>query len=657
MRRLALLLAALLVLLAPFGEGGRRPDVLAALHLLALSLGLLAALDLVGSADPVRLRGRGNGVLILGVVAFAWSCVAALAASYRYAAMLGVMDRLATVMVFVAGAILFRDEPALAKVRSFVVAATTLQAAIALGGAIASDTAGAARVFLNRSQLGAYLALGLCVAGAAAIGAARRGERRAAATWSAAAILHVAAILPLQSRGALLALLAGGAALLAAAWSGLPRRARLGLVAGGAAVLLCGAALVARRFRDSDDPDRFTRVSIWRASLLMSAERPLAGWGPGQFAHEAPRHNFPLERSPVRYARQFSGAHSLPLTLLAEEGWPGLALLALVVAALLRLLFRPGPAAPPRGSPGRDAILGAGAALVALVAQGLVEDLQERPAILLTGALLAGAACAVARGWRLRAPGGTDDHARNADRDPIAAGCLALLAACLGAGMVVYPWVAWREARAARGLGAAGLPRLERAARIDPLNPWHREGQAMAALQGGPPDRERYAAAARHLDDARALAPREARLALLRARLEAVAARSIVPGEATMARAAALYGDAVALAPHDPRPRLEQAGWLAGIDRSGDAIATLEAALAIEPNFRRARILLTSLLEREGDPEGARRSYDALLASDEALRDYSPDSGYATEIARDSPQERQAIAARLPHASHSSNAS
>jgi hypothetical protein len=398
--------------------------------------------------------------------------------------------------------------------------------------------------------------------------------------------------------------------------------------------MIAAGLLVARRFAENEDPDRFTRVPIWRASLLMALERPLLGLGPGQFAHEAPRHNFPLQRSPVRYGRQFSGAHSFPLTLFAEEGIPGLLLAAAFAIGIAATLVR----AARRGD---DRLLGTAAALAAIAAQACVEDLQDRPAILMTAAILAGSACAVARGWRLRADAG-------ARLDPLPAGAILLLWAWVVAGGVVQPWRAWRDATAARALGEAGLGRLRRAAQIDPFNPWHREGLAMAALQGGgPPDRARYAAASIELDTALQLAPREPRLLLLRARLEGVAARSLFPAPATIDRAAALYDEAVRSAPCDPRPRLEQAGFLAEHGRTGEARATLVAAVALEPNYRRARLLLADLDERDSKNAEAAAALDALLASDAALRDYLPDSPYAAEIVRDAPAERQRITSRI----------
>jgi O-antigen ligase len=642
------LLATLLILVAPFGEGGRRPDVLAAIQTLAFVLGIAAALATIGRRSPRRLRGRATGILACAAAIPGFAILSALAAPYPYAAFLGVLDRLATMTVFLSGAILFHEAVPLRRLRGAVVAATSIQAVLALAGAFDSGPAGAARIFLNRSQLAAYLAVGLFLAAAAALGAATRRERRAALLWSAATLLHVVALLPLQSRGALLALACGAPALVVPVWRDLPRRWRGGLAAALVLTIALGVLLVQRRFAASEDPDRYTRVPIWKASLLMGRDHPLLGLGPGQFVHEAPRHNFPLDRSPVRYGRQFSGAHSLPLTLFAEEGIPGLLLAATLVLGILATLLR-------AARRGEDVLHGVGAAVLALAAHGLVEDLQERPAILLTAALLAGAACAVARRWRLcpaPAPGRRPDRDTAASVDPLAAGAILLAGACLVAGCVVRPWIAWRDAAAARAQGAAGLPRLRHAAAIDPFNPWHREGLAMAALQGGPPDRERYAAAAIDLDAARRLAPREARPALLRARLEAVAARALFPVPATIARAAAMYDEAVRLSPCDPRPRIELAGFLAEQGRTEAARATLEAALVVEPHFRRARILLLDLFERDRHWEEARASLDALLASDDALSDYVPDSPYAAEIVRDAPAERERVTAWFRLRSH-----
>src|SRR6185503_16747431 len=99
------------------------------------------------------------------------------------------------------------------------------------------------------------------------------------------------------------------------------------------------------------------------------------------------------------------------------------------------------------------------------------------------------------------------------------------------------------------------------------------------------------------------------------------------------ARALALYGDAIRLAPTDPRPAMEAAGFLAARGRDAEALERLGTALAIEPNYRRARLIQIGLLAKLGRTDAARTAAAALAESDRVLASYTPDSGYAAEIA------------------------
>jgi tetratricopeptide (TPR) repeat protein len=224
----------------------------------------------------------------------------------------------------------------------------------------------------------------------------------------------------------------------------------------------------------------------------------------------------------------------------------------------------------------------------------------------------------------------------------VAAGAAAVLAAWSGAA-VALPYIAWREATAARSGGREALPSMRRAARLDPWNAEYHHDLAMACLNSGPPDVGRYLAAAAELDEARRLEPREPRFALLRARLEARAGRVVFADPSADGRAAAGYAEAARLAATDPRPRLEQAGHLADIGRSGEALEATEAALAIEPHYRRARLLHVEILLRLGRQEEARAAWRRLLASDRAIAGYVPDSGYAAEIVADAPARRAVL--------------
>jgi O-antigen ligase len=652
----ATLLAATLIVLMPFGEGGRMPLALAAGQILVL--GFVFAVSVSFACDgeagaPVRHRRCLIPVVAILVAILSLSFVSAAGAAYRYAALLGLMDRLAIAAAFTGALLHFGDGAGLRRLRLLLVVSCSVQATCALGLAALGGAAGAARLFQNRSHLGAFLAFGLALAAGALLEKPDRrepGVRRRVA-WLVAGAIQAAALVLLQSRGALLGAAAAAAALLYVHGPTLSGRRRAIAAAAIVAILAAGAYALHRRFAASDDPDRYTRVSIWKAALVMTAEHPWLGFGPGQFPHEAPRFNFPLDRSPVRFGRGFRGAHSLPLTLAAEDGFPVAALVVGLACAILATLLRRRIATDDADGAG-PLVATAGAALLTIATQGCVEDLQERPAIMLAAALLAGSALSCAR--RRVVPAETNHHT-----DPGLKGAgrfawvsfTALLCAWIAAAGVVFPYLGWREAETARSLGREGLPHMRRAATLVPGDAAPHRDLAMAELQGGPPDARRYAAASIELDAARSAAPRDATLALLRARLEAIAATHLFPGGPAAARAAALYDEAAGLAPTDPRPRFEAAGYFDSQGLHEEAIDHLRDGLRLEPHYRRARLALIDLLARAGREEEARREASELGRSDRLLRDYLPDSPYAQEITADDPSRRAAIPASLLAAS------
>jgi tetratricopeptide (TPR) repeat protein len=184
---------------------------------------------------------------------------------------------------------------------------------------------------------------------------------------------------------------------------------------------------------------------------------------------------------------------------------------------------------------------------------------------------------------------------------------------------------------------------MRRAAILVPADAAPHRDLAMAELQGGPPDARRYARAVIELDTACKDDRHDATLVLLRARLEAIAATRIFPGGPAAGRAAALYDQAVRLAPKDPRPRYEASGFLETQGRRHAALGLLREALRLEPHYRRARLACIDLLARSGEEEEARRQASELGRSDALLHDYVADSPYAQEIAADDPARRASI--------------
>jgi hypothetical protein len=72
-----------------------------------------------------------------------------------------------------------------------------------------------------------------------------------------------------------------------------------------------------------EDPRAYKRTDIWRASLAGVAERPLLGWGPGQFENLYWRHGVPQHDEPVRYEMTTDRAHNELLHYVTESGLLG----------------------------------------------------------------------------------------------------------------------------------------------------------------------------------------------------------------------------------------------------------------------------------------------------------------------------------------------
>jgi hypothetical protein len=384
----------------------------------------------------------------------------------------------------------------------------------------------------------------------------------------------------------------------------------------------------------------------------MLAGRPLLGHGPGMFRHLSDRYSVPLDRGPIRFERRFASAHAAPLTLAAEIGLPAVACLLAAAGLSIRRLLRDREGVPP------GIARGLALALTALLAHAAVEDLQERPALVLVPVLLAGLVLgAPTRGGDGRGdlpdalPGagisGPAPAGRGATPGPEARGAAFVLAGMVLTGAVLLPYLADRDARAAVRAGPGGLALMERAARLNPLHPEYRHDLAMAALNAGPLTASRYAEAALDLREARRLKPIDARFPLLLARLLAQAGGPLFADATSPARAAALYREAAGLAPLDPRPRLELAGHLAAQERREEGLEAAGDALRLEPHFVRARILQAALLLDLGREREGRAAFEALAATDALLRGYVPASGYARDVVRDAPEERLRLERRL----------
>ena len=127
------------------------------------------------------------------------------------------------------------------------------------------------------------------------------------------------------------------------------------------------------------------------------------------------------------------------------------------------------------------------------------------------------------------------------------------------------------------------------------------------------------------------------------ARMEARAFRSLFQDAAARDRAIGAYRAAIRLAPHDPRIRVELAGFLHEVGRGKESARQIRMALQEEPNYLTARLLATRLLLEEGRRSEAITQWGEVEKARSLFATYKPDSAYAFDIARDPAPLRTAL--------------
>jgi len=623
----------LLLCLATLGAGGARPTALLAWH------GLLAAL-LLGTLWRGSGRDETAGFVAFGPLAgfVAFCGVALLAAALApsgYAAWLKLLEIGAFGALGLLAARCGPDWVVRAGRPLLVVAG--LQIALAAWQRVAGGEARPAGTFLNTNHLAAWVVAVCLLAAGAALMPGQRDARR----WSRVAfpaVLLGLTLLVTGSRGALIGVLAGGGYLVLRGWKPWPRRVKLAIGATALLIVAVAAASQLRRLGD-EDPFRYQRFRIWRAAIQTSLDAPWLGVGPGQFVAASRNYQFPEEDGPFRYDRSFSTTHSDVIRVWSALGVAGVAGLLWAGAAAARTIRRrrrDGALLPPT--------TGAIAALWALAAQALVDNLSARPALYLLAAALLGGLLSVPRD-----PASTP---RLACWARVGLGWMLLVVFAVGD---VAPYLAWRAADSAplpRGrLDATGAARLERAIRLNPIRSdyWMRRA---AHLSSDETDWtvETYAEARRSAETAVRLNPVDPETHRQLARVEAAACRLLFRDVETRERAAARFRHAERLARHTPFIPLELAVFLLEAGDPAGARRAAERALELEPESVVPRLLLAEALLEQGGPDAPARA-ERLVAEAQAKfeqwADWQSAGRYARELLRPNPMLLDEIRRRL----------
>ena len=171
------------------------------------------------------------------------------------------------------------------------------------------------------------------------------GTRRQVQAGAAVLAWLLAGLVTSFSQSSIVGLLLGLAVLAAYRW-GVRRTVAVAavLLALGAAVLLL-APKSAHLKGSSANSATAGRTSLVEGGLELWADRPLQGFGSGSFETEYKRHS---SASQATTQNAVSASHTIPVTIAAEQGIPGLAVYAALLAVAFLALFAGAGRSPPR---------------------------------------------------------------------------------------------------------------------------------------------------------------------------------------------------------------------------------------------------------------------------------------------------------------------
>lgn len=368
-------------------HGGRSLWVEGALYAGAAGLGALWLIARRSSAANGGWLGDLPLARPLGWL-YGWSVFSALVSPHPAAAVPGLLLAAAGLTVYVIAA----HQPGLdRRLLRLLPACALVLAVVALTQAAAQPGERAAAGWPNPNLLAAFMAAGTIAALAGATARSARTAERIAA--GAAAAVLFAALLATGSLGGILNVCAGTACL--AFWRGRrdPARGWLppALLAAALSVALLLPTLTGRRLTHLEEyrAQAYERVHMAVAALGLASDRPLTGYGPGNFEDGFERHSFPNVRGVARYGMRTAFAHNEALQILAVAGVPGLLLLLWLLAEAARLARRQWRA--PDGKADRHRIA-AWSVLAGAAAQGMVDFNWHAPALLIWSLCLLGAA-------------------------------------------------------------------------------------------------------------------------------------------------------------------------------------------------------------------------------------------------------------------------
>ena len=431
--------------------------------------------------------------------------------------------------------------------------------------------------------------------------------------WSTAAITFCAFMVA-QSRGALLALV------VAVTFIGCYRFGKIALVILIVSIV-AGVVIpnpLKQRMVDvaAQDPYAFSRVDIWKNSTERIVDRPL-GVGLGMYKYSSFQYRFPIESNIVRYGKRAESAHNEYLQMAVEMGVIGLAIFLFGVGIWGRgVIVALGTELEPWE---RGLVTGLTGAALGILVHGAVDSVFHEPALVIL-LIVCGGLALVFRSIKL------PDLSRWRVPFPYHPVRLFLVVACgvALAILTIQPAAGWYahkrgQAEAQTGQQDLALGWFRWASLIDPGTTGYHDAIARTLVQlfhqSGDP--QWLVKAVEEEGQASELNPLDGRFPYRLGTIYSELAEqkiSIDQRDLLLNKAAQAYEQALHADPYSPLSYMALANIRAPQGRVEEAKSWLQRAVATEPNFLPARMLLAELSLKAGEHDAAQSEFDAIVA-------------------------------------------
>lgn len=589
------LLAALL-LWSPFLEGGASYLGWTGSRLLMLGAVFLA---LWRSANRGGIPARRSMLTVWWIVLAGVLLTEAAFAKYSFIATQWTMSYAAMAVVFFTAVHVARTGGS-SWLEITMLLAGTFEACLGIAQYIGVGQARASGTMFNASYFGGYLSALSAIPFSRIVFADRKELFKSKIIiYGFIFLLFTAGILVSGSRGAIVSM---AVVLLAVGWTRFGIKSVILAIAMAALLVAIPNPVQKRIMRLSDtDVYAWSRVGIWRSSIMMIADRPW-GVGPGMFRFYSQPYAFRIEKAYANFGKFPEKAHDSYLDLAVELS-PLTS--AIVIGMIVYILFK-GSAAARRGrSPDIASRVGM---LAAVSAHALVDSIHKCPAVAFLGIISGGII------WASIGENKSTFYIpiSNGLRWPVA------VIAILFTWMIVAPTAGYylKEKAIESSLDDAGVW-LNRALICSPNNAefWLLRGNMEKRVYQRNGDPEYLQDAIKDFSYAAELNPQDGNYpAAIAGALAEVAQLSKDKNQKALSyeEAIAYYNRTVELAPKNPFLYERKAELQIEIGKKDEAIKSLRQAIDIEPNYLDARRRLAISLKENGKVAEAAEQYRLL---------------------------------------------